>query len=658
MRLPSRFSFWLTCIAVFVGVSSCVRIGLAIWISADGHSTGPLLGAIAVGLLHDASMGVALGLPFLAGIYALSFLWRRKYGRWIGHIMLLVFSGVLVFSSMAEFFFWNEFSGRFNGIAVNYLIFPREVIGNIGESFNLALYMPIAGVAALALYLALFRRLEAALLARHSPSELIFSIASIPVLAGIAALSLHLAPFAPSRDREINEVAQNGMFSMAKAFLTNDSQYDGQYAGMDEAGAIKLLRGVVAQNNTTFLASVTERSLLRHVDNGRIPKKLNVVLVINESFGSTYIDSLDNRRGESISPNIDRLAKDGLLFTNVYATGDRTVRGLEALLTSFAPIPGISTARRNGSEGMNSMPYLLRQFGYQSAFLYAGDGRFDNMGHFWETTGFDNVWDERDFTEKGFKTIWGYADEYLYKEASNRLDQMTSDGRPAFLAMLTVSNHRPYTYPEGRIAKDPNAKTRTNAATYADWAFGNFVDSARGKPWFDNTVFIFIGDHGPKVNGSAHVPVDGFRVPLLFYSPRHIAAARDGTLGSSLDMAPTLMGLLGISFESPFFGVDLRRVPEGGGRIAMAHNFSVAFGTEGKLVVLEPNRTVRGYTFEPGPTQPQWQKWVDPQVMDLGIAQTQTAHRMFYGHQYHELSNTDGMRLATPDPKPTAELRR
>lgn len=658
MKLPTRFNFWLTCIAVFVGVSFLVRMGLAIWISFDGHSTGRLLSAIATGLLHDASMGIALGLPFLAGLYALSFLWRWKYGRWIGHTALLFFCGVLVFSSIAEFFFWNEFSSRFNGIAVNYLIFPREVIGNIGESFNLALYLPIIGATALALYLSLFRRLESALMARHSSSELMFSIASIAVLAGAAALGLYWAPYAPSRDREVNEVAQNGMFSMVKAFLTNDSQYDGQYAGMDEAEAIRLLRGVVSQDNTTLLTPATERSLLRHVYNGQTPKKLNVVLVINESFGSTYIDSLDNRRGESISPNIDRLAKDGLLFTNVYATGDRTVRGLEALLTSFAPIPGISTARRNGSEGMNSMPYLLRQFGYKSAFLYAGDGRFDNMGHFWETIGFDNVWDERDFAEKGFKTVWGYADEHLYKEASNRLDQMTKDGQPAFLAMLTVSNHRPYTYPEGRISKNPNDKNRTNAATYADWAFGDFVDSARGKSWFDNTVFIFVGDHGPKVNGSAHVPVDGFRVPLLFYAPKHIAAARNGTLGSSLDMAPTLMGLLGISFDSPFFGVDLRRVPEGGGRIAMAHNFSVAFGAEGKLVVLEPNRSIRGYTFMPGPTPPQWERWVDPQIMQLGIAQTQTAHRMFYRHQFHDLSEGRAQQLDPSKPQPTADIRR
>lgn len=639
MKSSARFRFWLLCIGVFVLVSGLVRLGLAGWIATEGHSVSGLAGAVAVGVLHDLCMGLALGLPFLIGLYLLGFVWRRATGRWLAHLLLLLFCGVLVFSSVAEFFFWNEFSSRFNGIAVNYLIFPREVIGNIGESFNLPLYLPMVAVIALGLYWLLRRRFVAALAFRPSRKEIFWVLLGSPALALVVALALDASPIAPSRDREINEVAQNGMFSMVRAFLTNDAQYDGMYAGMPEAEALPLLRSIVAQDNTTFLAPDTTRSLMRHVDNGQSPKKLNIVLVINESYGSTYIDSLDNTwRGESISPNIDRIAKDGLLFTNVYATGDRTVRGLEALLTSFAPIPGISTARRNGSEGMNSVPFLLHKIGYRSAFLYAGDALFDNMGHFWSSIGFDNVWDQGDFTETGFSTAWGYADEYLYKEASKRLDQMTAGGQPAFLAMLTVSNHRPYTYPQGRIEKNPKQKRKTNAATYADWAFGNFIDSARGKPWFDDTVFVFIGDHGPKINGAAHVPVDGFRVPLLFYSPKHIPPARNPTLGSSLDMAPTLLGLLGISFDSPFFGIDLRRVPPGGGRIAMAHNFSVAFGTKNQLVVLEPNNSIKGYSFEPGPKPPVWEKEPDPFVTRLGIAETQTAHRMFYGHEYHDLS--------------------
>lgn len=583
-------------------------------------------------------MAVLLGAPFLFGLSVPAMPWRRPIGRYIAHALLLSCLGVLAFAAVAEFFYWNEFAGRFGGIAVNYLIFPREVIGNIRESFDLSLYLPAVAAVAILLYWLLRRRLDAALSAAPFPGERGRTVAiALPLLA-LAAVVAYAGPGTPSHDREINEVADNGLRSLLRAFLTNDANYDGQYAGMEHADAVRLLRHSVAQENVRFRDRSTTGGLMRHVENDGPGKPLNIVLVINESFGSTYVDDLDNRRDESISPAIARLAREGLLFTNVYATGDRTVRGLEALLTSFAPIPGISTARRNGSEGMNSLPFLLRQFGYQSAFLYAGDNRFDNMGHFWSTIGFDHVWDERDFADRGFATIWGSADEYLYAEAMRRMDAMSESGRPAFLAMLTVSNHRPYTYPDGRIAKPAQQKRKENAATYADWAFGDFVARARAKPWFDDTVFVFTGDHGPKINGAADVPVEGFRVPLLFYAPTHIAPQRIATLGSSLDMAPTLLGLLGFDYDSPFFGVDLRHVPEGGGRIAMAHNFSVAYGTGEHVVVLEPNRTIKGYRFKPGRNQLQREAAPDPTTARLAIAQTQTAHRMFYARRYHELS--------------------
>ena len=162
----------------------------------------------------------------------------------------------------------------------------------------------------------------------------------------------------------------------------------------------------------------------------------------------------------------------------------------------------------------------------------------------------------------------------------------------------------------------------------------DFVNRARKKPWFADTVFIFVADHGTKVNGAAAVPVHSFRIPLLFYAPGHIKPGRIETLGAQIDLIPTLMGLLGISYDSPFFGVDLRRVKKGKGRIAIAHNFSIAYGRPGHIVVLEPNRTVKGYRFTPGvpglrPETP------EPAILDEAIAQTQEAHGMFYAGAYH-----------------------
>lgn len=628
--------FWLLALAVFVATETLDRAALATWAALSGTGFGaPLFLSMAWGLVEDAATALVLGAPFLAGLHLLGPLWRRRAGRVAAHLLLLAMLCVLAFSEAGEVFFWNEFESRYNSIAVNYLVFPREVVGNIRESFNLGIYLPLVLAVAGLLYAALRRPLARALdAAAAGPRTRMSAVALAALGAGLGLL--HVLPEDPFLDRTVNEIAHNALHSLLRAGLTNDEKFDGLYRTLPEARARALARELVAQDNTRFLPPGDAPGLLRRVDNGDAPRRLNVVLAIEESFGSIYVDGLDNASGESISPRLSALARDGLLFTNVYATGNRTVRGLEALLTSFPPIPGIATTRRAGSEGMHSLPFLLRRHGYRTAFLYGGRAAFDNMGHYWSTIGFERVLEQRDVAEAGFKTIWGVADEYLFGEALRRMDEMTGAGGPVFLSLLTVSNHRPYTYPAGRIDKDPARKRKENSATYADWAFGDFVEKARAKPWFRDTIFVFVGDHGPRVYGAAQVPVPSYRVPLLFYAPAHVAPGRNATLGSSMDMGPTLLGLLGISHDSPFFGVDLRRVPPGGGRVAMEHNFAVALGDGRSAAMLLPGRQSRGWAMRPGPSELVPLAGADPALEERAIALYQTAHRLFYGRRYHE----------------------
>ncbi|MBL8698073.1 MAG: sulfatase-like hydrolase/transferase [Alphaproteobacteria bacterium] len=630
---------WLLCLAVFVAIETLDRLAVAIWAIVTGTGFGlPLLGSFAYGILDDAATGLMLGAPFLFGLGLLVPMWRWRAARLAAHMVFFVMLGVLVFAELGEMFFWNEFDSRYNSIAVNYLIFPREVIGNIRESFNLAILLPLVALLAGSLYAGLRRPLVAALAAAPGRAIRIRLCAAAMAALGLGATTAWVVPLDPFLDRTVNEVARNGLHSLLHAGLTNDEKFDGLYPTLPDAEANRLARRLVAQDNTRFLQPDDRLGLVRRVDNGAAARRLNVVLVIEESFGSVYVDGLDNNGPESISPRLTALARDGLLFTNVYATGNRTVRGLEALLTSFPPIPGISTTRRAGSEGMDSLPFLLKRFGYQTAFLYGGRAAFDNMGHYWSTIGFDRVLEQRDIAEVGFKTIWGAADEFLFGEALRRLDSMTATGTPVFLSLLTVSNHRPYVYPAGRIAKDPAQKRKENSASYADWAFGDFIERARGHAWFKDTVFVFIGDHGPRVYGAAQVPVPSYRVPLLFYAPAHVAPERNDALGSSMDMAPTLLGLLGLSYDSPFFGVDLRRVPPGGGRVAMEHNFSIALGDGRNVAMLLPGRQQRGWSMRPGPQELVPQPEPDRALVDQAIGLYQTAHRLFYSRHYHQLA--------------------
>lgn len=628
-----RLRFWVVCLVAFLAVSAVVRLGLAGWVwGSSDAAVGPLLVALLAGPVDDLAVAVPLGLPFLLGLVLLRGFWRWRIGTALAHLVLLALCTVLVFSAVAEFFFWNEFASRFNGIAVNYLIFPKEVVGNLQESFDFRIWLPPILALGVGLYWLLRGRLSRALEQSWIPGERRWAlvVAAGAGLLSAAPLAWPLPPLA--EHREINEVQGNGLHRLFSAALTNDAEYDGLYPTLADQERPPLVRAAVAQPNVRFLDD-DPASIRRHVDNGEAGKRLHVVLVIEESFGITYVDGLGNKRGYSITPNLNRLAQDGLFFTNLYATGDRTVRGLEAILTSFTPIPGISTARRPGAQGMNSLPFLLRRFGYRSGFLYGGIAAFDNMGAFWQGIGFDDVWDLFDIEDKGFTTVWGAADEFLFTEALKRMDRHARPDQPFFLGLLTVSNHRPFTFPEDRFRNDPAKGRKENAAGYADFAFGDFVEKARSHPWFEDTVFIFIGDHGPRITGAREVPVEGFRVPLLFYSPKHIAPQRSDVLASSLDVTPTLMGLLGLSYESPFFGLDLLRLGPGEGRITMAHNFSIAYGSGGQLAVLQPSRKTRTYRLD---GQPETRRADD--VLRQAIAVVQSAHRMFYGQGYHVLS--------------------
>lgn len=647
-RPYARLAFWLRCLIIFLLLSAAVRLVLTIWIALDTpDDILPFASAWIFGLLDDTAMAVLLGLPFLLGLYFLHRPLRWRIGAVAAHLLLVLLLGLAVFSAVAELFFWQEYNSRFNGIAVYYLIFPKEVLGNIRESFDLRLYLPPIGAFVLAIYgLLLFRPLNKALRAAPLPGERRYTLLLSLASGLIAAMIIYAGPREPATNRTINELAVNGMHSILRAFATNDSKYDGIYAGIDETEALPLLRSMVEQDNTTNLAAAAERSIRRHVDNGPAPaKKLNVVLILEESFGSVYFEDVFQEKQRdywrTMSPNWHRIAEDGLLFTNIYATGDRTVRALEAIFTSFPPIPGISTARRAGSEGMNSLPFLLKQFGYRSSFLYGGPTSFDNMGQFWRGVGFDRVLGQSDIADQSFKTIWGVADELMFKEALSRIDQMAAEPGPFFFACLTVTNHRPFLFPEGRVPFKPSANERDHAAAYADWALGQFIDQARTKPWFDDTLFVMIGDHGPKVWGAAQIPVQAFRVPLIFLAPKHIKPERNPALGSSMDVGPTILGLLGLSYDSPFFGIDLRRTArDGTGRIAMAHNFDVAVGNGRNAAILTAKGDVRGYTMRTGPYQlePMDQAALPDLIRRQAIAQTQTAHRMFYARQYHELS--------------------
>jgi phosphoglycerol transferase MdoB-like AlkP superfamily enzyme len=329
------------------------------------------------------------------------------------------------------------------------------------------------------------------------------------------------------------------------------------------------------------------------VTNEERSRRFNVVVVLEESLGSEFIGALHGGPS-SLTPEYDALTAQGTLLTNAYSTGNRTIRAIEATTSSLPPLPGISIVRRPQSENLFTLPAVLREQGYDTSFIYGGRALFDGMGGYLSRNGVDRIVDQNDFPSDAFRTAWGVADEAIFDRALEEMDAQHALGRPFYALVLTVSNHRPFTFPEDHVVPDPELGGRQNAVRYADFALGRFMREARQHDFFDDTLFVLMGDHGARVYGAADIPLPSYQVPILLIAPDLVpAGATLDTLASTMDIPPTVLGLLGSSYPSKFFGNDLFEIPADGGRALMTHNNDIALMRQGRLAVLGLHRSTR-----------------------------------------------------------------
>jgi phosphoglycerol transferase MdoB-like AlkP superfamily enzyme len=289
---------------------------------------------------------------------------------------------------------------------------------------------------------------------------------------------------------------------------------------------------------------------------------------------------------------MDNWFHDGALFTHFYATGTRTIRGLEALTLSIPPTAGQSIVKRPDNEKLFNLGHVLQERGYDTAFLYGGMGYFDNMNAFYEGNGYRIV-DQNQFTseEVTFKNAWGVSDDIIFNRTIKEADNDFSQDKPFFFQIMTTTNHRPYSYPEGKI-DIPSGKSREGAVKYTDYAIQEFIKTAKTKPWFDNTIFVMVADHCAGSARKTDLPVDKYHIPLFIYAPKHVPAVENTTLSSQIDVAPTLLGLLNLRYESQFYGQDILKTAPEKGRALISNYQKLGLFKDNKLVYLSPQQKI------------------------------------------------------------------
>ena len=550
-----------------------------------------LLYALCLGVLYlhyRAHLGMTwpLVLLFLLVLPLPGFAYVSRTGQWVLYGLALVLLYGLLFVAASELVFWNEFSVRFNFIAVDYLVYTTEVVGNIRESYPIGLWLALLAAATLVVF-ALSRR---ALRVRDDGSRFwqrgkVVALWLVLTVVSVAAVNGSMKD--RTGNNYVNELAGNGIYQFFNAFRSSHLDYAKFYRTLPDDEAFRRVREMLKTPEATYLSD-DPRDLTRAIRRVGPEKRLNVVLISVESLSGDYLGTFGNQ--DHVTPYLDSLVGQSLFFDNLYANGTRTVRGLEALALSVPPTPGDSLVKAHDNENLFSLAGIFNDRGYQSDFVYGGYGQFDNMNYFFGHNGYRAV-DRRDIP-KGMpihgENVWGVADEDLYTLALNQMDQIHAEGKPFFLHVMTTSNHRPYTFPEGRV-KQANG-TRLGAVAYTDWAIGDFIRRAREKSYFDDTVFVITADHCASSAGKTSVPVNRYHVPLWIYAPKHIPPQRVDRLMGQVDIAPTLLGLLNFSYRSRFFGYDLFQLEPGRERAFPATYEKLGYLHHNVLTVLEPQR--------------------------------------------------------------------
>lgn len=575
--MNQRFQFFCRLFLIWIVVNTLLR--LVLFLDAGFQPSVPLTMQIFLsGLINDLPPFFLITLPLSLALCLIPSP-KSKKGQHIlpivACIFFVVYSIAFVFQSCSEWFFWQEFFSRFNFIAVDYLVYTHEVLGNIYESY------PVIKIFALIFLIGGIVSFVALRSLRGKESWRPRVKYSLPILAVIVCVSIFFAPLTAGNDRLSHELSRNGLWELASAFRNNKLDFENFYTTLPEDQALENIRSQVSEPTATFADQTT---LLRHVVNGNSEKRLNVIQIVVESLSFKYLTP-------ERMPYLSDLLPKSLFFSNIRATGTRTVRGIEALTLSVPPTPGASLVRQPKATNLFTIGSVFRDRGYETSFIYGGFGYFDNMNAFFAGNGFQVV-DRASIDQKTFANVWGVCDEDLLKTVLQEADKTYAQGKPFYHFVLTTSNHRPFTYPDGKVSI-PSGTGRSGAVAYTDYAIGQFLKEAATKPWFQDTIFIIIADHSAGSAGYTDLPPDRYHIPCLFYSPAHIPPKTVDVLCSQIDIPPTLFALMGWDYDSLFFGRNAFGIHAEEGRAWIGTYQLLGYLENDGLAILEPHKTAQ-----------------------------------------------------------------
>ena len=521
----------------------------------------------------------------------------RKFLR----IYFLLFLLVAVYIENATFPFIAEFDVRPNDIFINYLEYPKEVLGNIWATYKLELF--IASVMLFAVAWLYWKRTETLFEKSFDAPWWMRLLLVIPLSAllfiGIRSSFSHraanISTAVYTNSHLVNEITKNSLFAIGYAYYsqkqhgTNISKYGKM--DLDEAytRVSNQLRIPVGDRKHPFY-----RAVPTHFKSER-PK--NLVIFLQESLGAQFVGALGNDEG--ITPNIDRLSKESIFFDNLYSNGTRSVRGIAGSVSGILAVPGKGVLKRNKSQnGFFTVASLLKPHGYHSSFIYGGVSNFDNMRSWFMGNGFDAIIDQPYYKDPAFLGVWGVCDEDLVVRANAEFAKMHQAEKPFVSVLFSTTNHMPFEFPEGRIELLPGEPKNgvKNAIKFADYAIGKLIDDAKKEDYFDDTVFMIISDHNVRTYGDDLVPVNMYHIMGMLLgggiTPKHVEK-----LSSQPDVLATALDTIGLDLSYPILGKSIFEDSEKAMALMQFHDM-YALRNGSVVAIVQPNKKPLTFSFD------------------------------------------------------------
>ncbi len=642
LLFPKRFSLVKTFAATYLIFAFVIRLTLYSWSFNElEFSFLNLFKIFSLGFLFDIGC-----LSYTMAFYSIYLLLipKRFYGSIIDKILtkfayaLVLF--IMIFSFLAELTFWEEYQRRFNFIAVDYLLYTYEVVQNINQTFPLPL---ILGILLLITFLSIKTAKNKNAFKFTFNNSDSFTTKIIPAAFWIFILSsFHL--YVDNKQTEIfsnqfeNEITKSGIYSFFAAYNSNELDYNDFYETLPTSTAYKNVRNLVTAKNDSLIN--TRKSIKRTIFNEGEEQKPNVIFIGLESVSTSFMKRFGSNK--NLIPAIDSIAKESIFFTNLQATGTRTIRGMEAIVLCIPPTPGRSIVKRKNNDNLFTIGEVFKQKGYTRTFFYGGDGHFDNMNNFFSNNGFDIVDRKKKHRlnnelptkrsqiiddEVTFENAWGICDGDLYNKVLKEADEMYKLQKPFFNFIMTSTNHKPYTYPDGLI-DIPSGTNRDGALKYINLAFETFFKEAKNKPWFKNTVFVIVSDHCAYSAGRSEINVEKYHVPAFIYNLKGETPQEVSKLSSQIDLFPTLFGYLNWSYKTNMFGQDISKMQPKDERALIANHRKLGLLKGDKLLILDSQKNHNFYKWEKQNNELTLQK-TDSLFLKETISYYQTAFNLF-----------------------------